>query len=402
MNLRHGSHKRMPMSCWIVALLAAALVLPGAAGSPAQPPDTNKTVDQPAFPGTDVAPKPIDPDALAAGFEEVSKAKAPERKTTRIYDVADLLEKMKADEALPADTPDESVKLALVSLLQVFSPEMGAAVRQPNAAQLPPGRDGEAPFQWYGDRLILSASAAVHESLAKAIELRRQYGFRQVAVKVRIMQADPRLCTPSDTDTEEAGEPLDWRNRWILFQPEYANIESQPNDHTIAGISLNSGIPNPPREDVAGQRTANEPGYPAAAAWSGTSDPIVYQFVSDRQMRSFISGLENDTRANTVCAPNVTLFNGQTALISDTSQRPFVTDVERVVGDGGVTYQPVIKVLWEGTKIQLSPVITPDGLRMTCRFMFAAIKDCKQFRPRAVSRCQRYSDPAPRRRYQHL
>ena len=98
-------------------------------------------------------------------------------------------------------------------------------------------------------------------------------------------------------------------------------------------------------------------------------------------MRSFISGLENDTRANTVCAPNVTLFNGQTALISDTSQRPFVTDVERVVGDGGVTYQPVIKVLWEGTKIQLSPVITPDGLRMTCRFMFAAIKDCKQFRP---------------------
>ena len=254
MNLRHGSHKRMPMSCWIVALLAAALVLPGAAGSPAQPPDTNKTVDQPAFPGTDVAPKPIDPDALAAGFEEVSKAKAPERKTTRIYDVADLLKKMKADEALPADTPDESVKLALVSLLQVFSPEMGAAVRQPNAAQLPPGRDGEAPFQWYGDRLILSASAAVHESLAKAIELRRQYGFRQVAVKVRIMQADPRLCTPSDTDTEEAGEPLDWRNRWILFQSEYANIESQPNDHTIAGISLNSGIPNPPREDVAGQR----------------------------------------------------------------------------------------------------------------------------------------------------
>ena len=41
----------------------------------------------------------------------------------------------------------------------------------------------------------------------------------------------------------------------------------------------------------------------------------------------------------------------------------------------------MIKVLWDGTKIQLSPTITPDGHQLRCKIMFAAIKDCKQFRP---------------------
>jgi general secretion pathway protein D len=35
-------------------------------------------------------------------------------------------------------------------------------------------------------------------------------------------------------------------------------------------------------------------------------------------------------------APKVTLFNGQNAFISDTTQRPFVTSVVPVVGDFAV------------------------------------------------------------------
>ena len=41
----------------------------------------------------------------------------------------------------------------------------------------------------------------------------------------------------------------------------------------------------------------------------------------------FINAAQGDTRTNVMQAPKVTLFNGQTAFISDTSQRPFVTSV---------------------------------------------------------------------------
>ncbi len=93
-------------------------------------------------------------------------------------------------------------------------------------------------------------------------------------------------------------------NWWIcetvgfLFQQEFANLESEPDFDLIAEESLNPGITKPPREAIAAQFEANEPSRPAAAASSGTSDPIVYQFASDQQMRSFINALENDARAN--------------------------------------------------------------------------------------------------------
>ena len=45
----------------------------------------------------------------------------------------------------------------------------------------------------------------------------------------------------------------------------------------------------------------------------------------------------------------MTLFNGQTAFVSDTTQRPFVTSVIPVVGDFAAAQQPVIVVLNEGT-----------------------------------------------------
>ncbi len=84
-------------------------------------------------------------------------------------------------------------------------PEFVPQLVEPNAALLPPGLDGEAQFRWNGDQLVVSASKAVHDSLVKEIELRRRHSFRQVTVEVRIMQADPSLCMPSDSDTEEAG-----------------------------------------------------------------------------------------------------------------------------------------------------------------------------------------------------
>jgi general secretion pathway protein D len=79
-------------------------------------------------------------------------------------------------------------------------------------------------------------------------------------------------------------------------------------------------------------------------------------------------------------APKVTMYDGQMAEIADTSRQPFVTDVTKVVGDHGVAYQPVIKVLWEGTKIRLTPEVTADGHHLRCKLMFASIGDCKTFR----------------------
>ena len=47
----------------------------------------------------------------------------------------------------------------------------------------------------------------------------------------------------------------------------------------------------------------------------------------------FINAAQGDKRSNVLQAPKVTLFNGQQAFVSDTSQSPFVISVIPVVGD---------------------------------------------------------------------
>ena len=77
---------------------------------------------------------------------------------------------------------------------------------------------------------------------------------------------------------------------------------------------------------------------------------------------------QGDSRSNVLQAPKVTLYNGQQATVSDTTQEPFVVSVIPVVGDFAAAQQPVIVVLSEGTSLdragggfQRSSVCATDG-----------------------------------------
>ncbi|NDC52889.1 MAG: hypothetical protein EBZ74_01030 [Planctomycetia bacterium] len=80
-------------------------------------------------------------------------------------------------------------------------------------------------------------------------------------------------------------------------------------------------------------------------------------------------------------APKVTLFNGQNAFVSDTTQRPFVTSVIPVVGDFAAAQQPVITVLSEGTAVNLQAVVSSDHrfVRLTLIPFFSQIGKVQEF-----------------------
>ena len=93
-----------------------------------------------------------------------------------------------------------------------------------------------------------------------------------------------------------------------------------------------------------------------------------FAILSDIQAFFLVQALLGDDRSNVLQAPKVTLFNGQQAFVSDTSQEPFVTSVIPVVGDFAAAQQPVITVLSEGTfadgagrRLARQPVRPADG-----------------------------------------
>ncbi len=70
-----------------------------------------------------------------------------------------------------------------------------------------------------------------------------------------------------------------------------------------------------------------------------------FAILSDIEAFFFIQAAQGDQRTNMLQAPKVTLFNGQSAIVADTTQRPFVISVIPVVGDFAAAQQPVIVVL---------------------------------------------------------
>ena len=113
----------------------------------------------------------------------------------------------------------------------------------------------------------------------------------------------------------------------------------------------------------------------------GSAASFGFAILSDIEAFFVIQAAQGDSRTNVMQAPKVTLFNGQTASVTDNSQRPFVTSVIPVVGDFAAAHQPVITVLSEGTSLSVQAVVSPDRrfVRLTLVPLFTQIGDVDTF-----------------------
>ncbi|MFO7902565.1 MAG: hypothetical protein R6U98_07890, partial [Pirellulaceae bacterium] len=114
---------------------------------------------------------------------------------------------------------------------------------------------------------------------------------------------------------------------------------------------------------------------------AGTAANFGMAILSDLEVFFLLEAAEGDTRTNVLQAPKVTLFNGQTANVSDTSERPFVTSIIPVVGDFAAAQQPVIIVLREGTQMTVQAVVSSDRrfVRLTLVPFFSRIGPIEEF-----------------------
>ena len=141
--------------------------------------------------------------------------------------------------------------------------------------------------------------------------------------------------------------------------PSYFSIPFRQNSFGSATVPSLPGLPDPA----------------TSAANFG------FAILSDIEAYFLIQAAQGNTRSNVMQAPKVTLFNGQNAFISDSTQRPFVTSVVPVVGDFAAAQQPVITVLSEGTAVNVQAVVSSDRrfVRLTLVPFFSQIGRVEQF-----------------------
>src|SRR4029079_18114531 len=114
---------------------------------------------------------------------------------------------------------------------------------------------------------------------------------------------------------------------------------------------------------------------------AGSLGRFGFAILSDLEVFFLLEAGQGDSRANILQAPKVTLFNGQFAFVSDTTQQPFVTTLIPVVGDFAAAQQPVIVVLNEGTSLSVQAVVSADRrfVRLTLVPFFSQNGDVQEF-----------------------
>lgn len=161
---------------------------------------------------------------------------------------------------------------------------------------------------------------------------------------------------------------------------ELTNRDRYPRNATVVGLS------NPdtfsPGLDIPFRQGSFEIGVPQFGAFDPTAGiQMGMAVLSDIEAFFFIQAAQGDRRTNLLFAPKVTLFNGQTATVSDQVTRPFVISLIPTVGFFSAGFQPIIQFFPDGVQLTVSAVISADRrfVRLTLSPFFTNIVDVFAF-----------------------
>ena len=92
---------------------------------------------------------------------------------------------------------------------------------------------------------------------------------------------------------------------------------------------------------------------------------IAGTFLDDIQVDFLVKATQADRRTVTLTAPRLTLTNGQTSNVYVVTQRAIVTDLEPVVGDSAVGFDPTTGTVAEGVVMLVEAVVSADRRYVT-------------------------------------
>ncbi len=241
--------------------------------------------------------------------------------------------------------------------------------------------------------LVVSQTQEVHEEIVDLLEQLRRMQDLQVTIEVRFITLNDnffeRIGVDFDFDIVDGIEhPGMIFGRKVTADDPANGVEGRRDllDHARDPTSATVGLSQPgvfsADLDIPFTQGSYQLAVPQFGGFDATAGAqLGFAILSDIEAFFFISAAQGDRRSNVLQAPKVTLFNGQQAFVSDTSQSPFVISVIPVVGDFAAAQQPVICILNEGTFLTVQAVVSNDRrfVRLTVVPFFSQIDKVNTF-----------------------
>ncbi len=154
------------------------------------------------------------------------------------------------------------------------------------------------------------------------------------------------------------------------FQPSSIDIDQSNttgDDFREGGVGLFQQRPRPWSpigfiQDSLGLtgRLAPNSGIVADALSGAPALGIAGQFLDDIQVDFLVQATQADRRSVQLTAPRLTFTNGQTSNIFVATQIAFVSDLQPVVSDSAVGFDPTVDVVTEGVTLLVTGTVTAD------------------------------------------
>ena len=260
------------------------------------------------------------------------------------------------------------------------------------------GQGNIAPFET-NLSLVVSQTQEVHEQIADLLEQLRRMQDLQVTIEVRFITLQDnffeRIGVDFDFNVQNSSNPGS-AGFAVTQNTAGQNVVTRVANTGTAVVGLQNSGSNPAQSAVLNPSNGvftndldipfTQGSYALAVPQFGGFDAAAgaslgFAVLSNIEAFFFVNAAQGDIRTNVLQAPKVTLFNGQQAFVSDTSQTPFVISVIPVVGDFAAAQQPVIVVLSEGTFMTVQAVVSNDRrfVRLTIVPFFSKIGNVNTF-----------------------
>jgi len=218
--------------------------------------------------------------------------------------------------------------------------------------------------------LIVTQTQEIQDEIQDLLKKLRELNDVQIVIEVRFMIL-------ADDFFERIGVNFNF-NLNDSGAPGLAGVDSVSNSATVGLNPTGAITADQDIQFTQGSFSA----IPAFGGFdAGTAANIGFAILSDIEVFFLLEAAQGNSRSNVMQAPTVTMFNGQSASISDGSQQPFVTGVVPVVGDFAVGQQPIITLIPDGTNLSVQATVSEDRrfVRMNLSPFFSEITDVQTF-----------------------
>ncbi len=228
--------------------------------------------------------------------------------------------------------------------------------------------------------IIVNAPLETHEDIQALLKQLRSLQNLQVTIEIRFI-------TLSDNFFERMGVDFDFNiDDNNSTRPGLSGVGLQREDagpSTSFGLTAGIGgfdaaAPATADLDLQFRQNSFATSTPAFGAFdNNVGASLGFAILSDIEMFFFLNAAQGDSRTNVMQAPKVTMFDGQSASVTDGASVPFVMGLQPVVGDFAVAQQPIIGILHDGTQLTVQSVVSPDKrfVRMTMSPSFTSVRD---------------------------